>query len=656
MAQRRDSSGELALAKSSERDSGADRTDSMADDAPPNAFPDGSASKEMTLPEGQILGIEDGRIIGWAWDRSRPYETVDVELYIGELRVGGGPADRFDLELAKAKRGNGIHRFEVSLDRLPPTAPPFVVRAVIAGTDVELEPSLTLPTLDAAEQLVSSTKYLGQVTGIVDGMLCGWVLNWHNPHEQPILTLRDGETDVLTRLPTGHTAAAINAGLTANAHRFELPLPAKTLLDGKQHVLSVLVGASNQELAGSPIMFGPTDVASIGRSLSAAFEQIQFLEHRVSSLQPGLDGTTLERQVYTSVLDRVDMLLNIHRDGIERQLAVMRRQITDILQHSPHDDPDVILPVGTTPAIEDESKPSPETFTILGRTSPSLSFDLGNRPETITPSGGFTWSQDAGEAALSITGTGSVSLEGIPPGGASLILRGTGAFDLQELGALVLSYHGQVLVGRFEIDESGAWSFAGTTVGNSVPGPSETGLAFAYLPEIASPSGQLRLKQISILPRGRIPEWVSSDLPHSVVVCVGSDTAKDGWHAVETGARGGLCWMGASAEVEFRLKQSGTYNLYIPEVRPLNSDIMSKLQVTLCGTPLILKVAPASADHSEFEVRGVVRIPFEETGRLVLRLGFPPESVRSPMELGTNDDQRQLSIALRMIALNAQSA
>src|SRR5215469_14358965 len=88
--------------------------------------------------EGKVVGLEGDRITGWAWDSTRPYDPVEVELFVGSVLVGRDKADKFDLELAKAKIGNGMHRFEIRLDRIPAGSPPFVLRAVIPGTEVEL--------------------------------------------------------------------------------------------------------------------------------------------------------------------------------------------------------------------------------------------------------------------------------------------------------------------------------------------------------------------------------------------------------------------------------------------------------------------------------------------------------------------------------------
>ena len=114
--------------------------------------------------------------------------------------------------------------------------------------------------------------------------------------------------------------------------------------------------------------------------------------------------------------------------------------------------------------------------------------------------------------------------------------------------------------------------------------------------------------------------------------------------------------MGAQANVVIRLRQGGVYRLRIPEIRPLVRDIMPKLQITLGGVPMSVKISPKQGDSSLFEVDAEAQVPHDETGTLTLRLSFPDDCARSPMELGLNEDLRPLTIALRALALTAIQA
>src|SRR5438105_2450131 len=50
-------------------------------------------SPSEVLYEGQIGGIVDGAIVGWAWDSSRPYDPLEIELYSGGILLARGKAD-----------------------------------------------------------------------------------------------------------------------------------------------------------------------------------------------------------------------------------------------------------------------------------------------------------------------------------------------------------------------------------------------------------------------------------------------------------------------------------------------------------------------------------------------------------------------------------
>jgi len=601
--------------------------------------------------EGKVIGVEGAAIAGWAWDPARPYDPIEVEVFAGSVQVGRGSADKFDLDLAKAKLGNGMHRFEIFLDRLPAGAAPFVLRVVISGTDIELYPSITLPTLDDAEHLFSGSEYLGRVTGVVNGMLCGWVLNGRNPHERPVLTLHDGSQTLLTQAAGESVTAATDPGVTTGAYRFELALPV-SLLDGGQHLLSVSVGESRRNLAGSPVLFGPSDVASVGRSLASVFDELQRLDRRVESLQPVADFTFFERQMTARVLDRVDMLLNIHRDSIEREMAVMRRQLTHIIAHVPEMESDVILPLPAAVSIEDEPIAVDSTFNAQERSPPLLTYDLSTRTAGVTLSGGLKWSGSGMASGVSIVGSGRIELDGSVSAPASLILSGEGAKDPFEFCGIVTAFDGHSVSGRVDIFDTEAWTFIGTTIGSAARELAGRGLTIQYLSEFERPGGSLALKRIAVFAPGRVPARINSLVPNACVVNLGAEHTGSGWHPVEAGRRGGICWMGGRSEVSFHLRRSRSYRLSIPEVRALTSDIMPKLQISLAGVPVEIEVSPLQEDQTAFAVKGECSLPDDAGENLVLRLSFPREYVRSPRDLGLNEDRRPLTIAVRAVALS----
>ena len=327
--------------------------------------------------------------------------------------------------------------------------------------------------------------------------------------------------------------------------------------------------------------------------------------------------------------------------------------MTELLRLSPEGEADVILPVTDQPGIDDELLRPAKTFSVIARSTPLISYDLESAPASTKPSAGLIWSDTEPSSGIAIQGSGSIELEGVPAGPGSVILRGAGAADPFEFCGIVPAFHGRTLTGRVEIGETGNWTLIGTTVGRTADDVSARGLSFTYLHDQSQPSGTLSLSQIAVFNRGRVPERVDPEPPQATVLYVGADNSYGGWYSIEPGPRGGLCWMGAQAELMVRVQQSGVYTLRIPEIRPLVRDIMENLRITLGGVPMALNISPRPGDSSVFQISADARVPYDETGTLALRQSFPDDCARSPLELGLNDDQRPLTMALRAVALIA---
>ncbi|HEY3638816.1 MAG TPA: hypothetical protein VGK90_11765 [Rhizomicrobium sp.] len=617
-------------------------------------FAAGQSGAHAGSAEGGIIGIHDGTVVGWAWNPEQPYETVDVEFYIEDIRVASGAADKFDIELAKAQRGNGMHRFEIRLDRLPAKSPPFVIRALVAGTRVELLPSISIATLDEAERLLSGHDYVGEVSGVANGAVCGWVLNRRNPHDAPLLTLRDGDTDVVTHAPSERITRVLDSGVTVTAFRFELSLP-QNVLDGKLHALTVLVGGPEGRALGTPVLFGASDVTSIARALLTVSERLDLLERRLESYKPAWDVAQLERRVASKVVEPVDMLLNVHRDSVEREMAVVQRQITEIIRHIPEIDLDFLAPSVSVPAIEDVAVPSPAAFDPIDRNKPLVAFELSTRPLLVQPRGDVRWISADGEASLAVYGAGSVELDGPLGDSADVVIKGSGASDTAELVALIVGYNGRPMSGRFDVFDNGQWAFTGSAIeGGGGIAPARPTLTFDYLSGTHS-TGRLRIHDLSFFAPGRGPSRTGEQAPNAAILNLGREASSAGWHPVEAGRWGGICWMGEMSDVSVNLHPSGTYRIDIPEIRPLVAELIPKMQIFLDGEPFALEISPMAKDSSAYMVQGrcVIRSGSQEMH--TLRISFPGEDVKSPMELGLNPDLRPLSIAVRCIMLSAEA-
>lgn len=610
--------------------------------------------KDAATCEGRLIGVEKHRIVGWAWDSATPHQPVDVELFVGSVRVGHGRADKFDAALAGKLSGNGMHRFELVLDKIPEAPLPLTVRAVISGTDKELEPPLSL-ALAAAERLLAGAEYVGRVTGIENGSLCGWILNRDNPHEPPQLTLWDGDTKVLSGSPNGRVRVAIDTGAMKKAHRFELPLPTSAL-DGALHAYAVRVGNSGPEVAGSPVVFGPSDVASLGKVIASLSERLQKLDQRLDFFEPDMDRSSLERQMATRVLDRLDMLLHIHRDGIEREMSVMRRQISELLKLTPGANADVILPVEVRRSIADERTLPTQELSVVAHAEPLASFELARDAAGVGLTGNLKWSDQGSARGVIIKGDGAINLSGALPGRATVVLKGWGAGDPLAFNGFVAAFQGRILTGHVEIGESGAWTFVGTTreaVGRQA---NNNALTLTYLADSAKASGTLGLEKIVLYAPGKEPEQDDVPAPNATTVFLGTDDTQGGWYPFELSGRGGHCWMADHGDIQFRIRQTGNYDLQIPEVRPLSADIMSSLKVLSGGVPVEVEVSPLKGTTPAFRVRASFRAPVRESDLLRIRLSFPKECVKSPMELGVNSDQRLLTAAIRSASLTAIEA
>jgi hypothetical protein len=603
--------------------------------------------------EGQILGPRDGSVVGWVWNPEDPYETVEVELFIDDVLVARAKADQFDLELAKAKRGNGMHRFEVRLERLPTKPPPFAIRVLVAGTEVELLPAVTIGTMDEAERLLSGNDYIGEVTGIANGAVCGWVFNRRNPHDTPVLTLRDGDRDVVTQAASERTTRVLDSGVTAAAFRFELGLP-QSVLDGKLHGLTVLVGGAEGRALGSPVLFGASDISSIVRMLASVSDRLDQMERRIEALKPALDFAQFEKRVTAKVVEPVDMLLNVHRDSVEREMSVVRRQITEIIRHIPDIDLDFLAPSASLPTIEDVALPSPAAFDPIDRSLPMAVFDLSTRSPLVQPYGEVKWVATGEDPCIAITGNGAIELDAPLGDNADIVIRGTGAGDAAEFSALVVGFNGRPMSGRFDVYADGHWAFLGSAIeGAEAAASAKPTLVFDYLSGISRPSGRLRIHEISFFAPSRAPSRVEPNPPTAAILNLGRESGSSGWHPVEAGQRGGICWMGEIGDVSIAVQPAGLYRVSIPEIRPLVADLMPKLQMFLDGEPVTLEIAPMAHDPSAYSVQGLCHIRNGTQGMRTLRISFPREDVKSPMELGLNPDLRLLTIAVRCIMLAA---
>jgi hypothetical protein len=96
------------------------------------------ASPAASTTGGSFDLINDEQIAGWAWDRSRPRDHVQVNILDGETVLATVDAVRFRQDLFDARIGHGDYAFTHPLPAQLKDGKPHGIRLIVAGTDVEL--------------------------------------------------------------------------------------------------------------------------------------------------------------------------------------------------------------------------------------------------------------------------------------------------------------------------------------------------------------------------------------------------------------------------------------------------------------------------------------------------------------------------------------
>jgi hypothetical protein len=77
-------------------------------------------------------------IMGWAWDKNRPDDPVNVDIYDGDTLLTTLTASDFRQDLVNAGIGNGHHGFTYPVPPGLKDGKPHSIRMKIAGTDIDL--------------------------------------------------------------------------------------------------------------------------------------------------------------------------------------------------------------------------------------------------------------------------------------------------------------------------------------------------------------------------------------------------------------------------------------------------------------------------------------------------------------------------------------
>ena len=88
--------------------------------------------------DGRIDAIAAGRLYGWAWDRARPADHLEVEIRVGDRLVAKVFANQPRDDLKANGVGDGCHAFETVLDLAEGEVPTALARSPVTGETVPL--------------------------------------------------------------------------------------------------------------------------------------------------------------------------------------------------------------------------------------------------------------------------------------------------------------------------------------------------------------------------------------------------------------------------------------------------------------------------------------------------------------------------------------
>jgi len=91
--------------------------------------------------EGYLDVVDSQYIAGWAYDRSKPDATLDLEIFDGEKWLATARAGTFRSDLLEAGKGDGKHYFNIPVPSWMKDGTSHLIRAKVAGTGFYLSNS-----------------------------------------------------------------------------------------------------------------------------------------------------------------------------------------------------------------------------------------------------------------------------------------------------------------------------------------------------------------------------------------------------------------------------------------------------------------------------------------------------------------------------------
>lgn len=259
--------------------------------------------------EGAIGDCQQSGINGWVWDRSKPFQSLTVELLANNEVIAHSVADTFNIDLAERGIGSGKHAFVLQVQSWPNLPLPVELAVRVMGTPFLLWKTVLKSHADLNGLVVSAP--VGHVDGIASGQLKGWAFDKVRDTIPLNVDILDNEIVIGTIACTEQRKDLYSAGYSNGNCGFSFDLPI-SLLDGEMHALSVCYSGTQRRLPNGTFLYGLSKESNLTKF-------IDDLVKTVHQLQSALN--TVEQRL----LARHEALLTVQRENMERELQILRK-------------------------------------------------------------------------------------------------------------------------------------------------------------------------------------------------------------------------------------------------------------------------------------------------------------------------------------------
>jgi hypothetical protein len=205
---------------------------------------------------GYIDVADCNSITGWAADRNRLNNSINVSLYDGNTLLTTVTANQSRPDVGAYLKDNGLHGFNIPV--------PAVLKSGTHTISVRYESSsVNLGNSPRTYACVTPTptptpapSYDGYHDWVNCDYVAGWVRDKSNPNIRLDVSVYDDATGALIASGTANQFRQdlVNAGIGDGKYGFLIPTPS-VLKDGRQHTVRVKVAGTNFSLTGTPKVF-----------------------------------------------------------------------------------------------------------------------------------------------------------------------------------------------------------------------------------------------------------------------------------------------------------------------------------------------------------------------------------------------------------------